>query len=264
MSIVINMKLSSKSSTSKFGKQEEERMLVNIKAFRCFSRFREYVRILKGPLGGDDDDLCDIMSSLVINEENDPLYTDDQPLLTDIKNVVDNTDPLAPNNENYIDKLVETVLRLSGFDSGQFCLGRPKQVRFIVGKSSFSSNADVHVVRKADNNVLLTVESKHERATSYKAGELQLICHMLASLQANTTVQHQMWGVRMHSCRVYFYFLHCDEVYTRNLKSGKINKSINVARFPCDARGLSVQYRKERIEVFNILSSIKSELTQSQ
>jgi len=229
-------------------------MLINVKAFSSFSNCQNYIQTLCPEWNTDD--LCDMFSTLEI--QNTTTYADDQSLKTDIQNVMDNCEDSAPRNENYIDKLVETMLRQSGFDSNLFCLGRPKRKNLVVGDDSFSSNADVHVVCKHDNNVILVVENKHANSTTYKAGELQLICHMLASIQNNSATQRHIWGIRVHSCKVYFYFVHCDDVYLLNLKLGKINTSINVARFPCDSRGLSLQYRRERIEIFKILASIKS------
>src|SRR4051812_23956647 len=122
-----------KKSTSTFNQKEEDRLLINVKAFNDFSAFRSYIK-------SNDDDLCRLMNSLAIE---DVAALDDESLLTDIKNVIANCAEGISHNENYVDKLVENILRLSGFDSGLFFLDRPKRMRFMAGKNSFSSNADV-------------------------------------------------------------------------------------------------------------------------
>ena len=288
-------------STSKFGKLQIDRMLINVKAFCKLDMFLNYImwslqhpdieNIMKSLLIEDEDDekniilsktdltkiiilnkkkppgidLCGLMENLTLKARNISALSCDKSLLTDIDNVLKNTYKSERSNEFYIDKLAESILRMSGFDSEPFFLARSKRMKLTIDNRSFSSNADMHIIYKPTMKIVLVVENKHISSTTYKAGELQLICHILASFQENDKIKleenpKQIWGLRIHSHKIYFYYMHYDDVYLNNLKTGRFNKSINIARFPSASNDMSVRYRRDRFNLFKILSFIKDSI----
>lgn len=238
-------------STSALGQYDARKFNLNIECYDNIEMFRKMCNIYEPSKKLDNIDQIES-----IDEK--------QRLQIDISRVIENNELCVNSrNETRVDKLLETILRISGFDSDNFSIEIPKNMRLRFRNQYLSSNADRHVV--FDGNILLTAESKHIKSSTYKKGELQLICHMLASLQHNAANMKydDIWGIRIVSCECHIYCIRYNEEYLRDLKSKKLNRQITVIKYPYSnlRRSLNLVYPIRCCEMINILLSIRESIS---
>ena len=105
-------------------------------------------------------------------------------------------------------------------------------------------------------------EDKHIMSRTYKKGESQLICCMIAAYQYNYSILDgrvyppKLIGIRVVADRFYFYCIEEPSEYIKDLFDGLLKKDLNVTKY-LKEEGLSVADPNERKHILNYLSSVK-------
>jgi hypothetical protein len=191
-----------RSSTSIFNKEEERSL--NIK-----------INHTDNP--GDifyDTTLKELNSEFILREWNDrnillydpvgkyDLTTDQRRFLYHLRNVITN------NREKYVDELIHHLLEKIGFDDSRELFLMPCQLRLEIEEKEFAAIAD-RECRRHDEIICLLQEDKHEGSKTYKRGDLQLACAMIAGYQKNHNRLEKVYPQRMMGLKVVadrFYF----------------------------------------------------------
>ncbi|KAI8078918.1 uncharacterized protein BX664DRAFT_362460 [Halteromyces radiatus] len=121
-----------------------------------------------------------------VPSKKDELTTSQRRFLMKLKLVLLSNDPDAfdPNCERFVDDLVNFLCEQVYLDDGLEMSVRPCQLRLTIGNQQFAATADKEG-RRGQELIWLLQEDKHRGSTSYKHGDLQLACAMIAAIQRN-------------------------------------------------------------------------------
>ncbi|KXN67853.1 hypothetical protein CONCODRAFT_10040 [Conidiobolus coronatus NRRL 28638] len=115
----------------------------------------------------------------------------------------------APNCERYVDDLMTFLFGISDLDGGEDLTLRPCNLNLVIGDHSFAAQADKEG-RKGEELIWLLQEDKHKGTTTYKEGDIQLACAMIAASQRNYNMfksiitPDRIIGIKVLADEVYF------------------------------------------------------------
>jgi|SRR2546430_4018148 len=184
--------------------------------------------------------------------------------LNKLKLVVVNNDSASEesNFERYIDDLMIFLYEHIGFDDGKNITMRPCNLRFHIGEEDFAAYTD-REGRKGTGVIWVMCEDKHIMSRTYKKGEIQVVCCMMAAYQYNYSILNnniyppRMIGIRVVADRFYFYSIKKPDEYIEDLFDGLPKRDLEVMRYP-ENEGLSLSNPYERKEILKYLNTVKN------
>ncbi|KAI8093700.1 uncharacterized protein BX664DRAFT_330344 [Halteromyces radiatus] len=253
-------------NTSLFREHEETRLRINIQSTNDMS--------LIFNTNNDDTPLTNLQElvletfdeSIIINfvaSEEDGLTSNQRRFLGKLKRVLrNNDDSNIPNNERYISDLASFLCEQANLDEGLNLKMEPCLLRLAVGEERFTANVD-KVGQRGEQLIWLLQVDAHRNSTSYKHGDLQLACAMIAAIELNYILfdrirPSKLVGMKFMAGTVYFYSMKATEGYINELLGGlPQHEQINIHRFP--QHGFSLADPTERKEILKCLSLLYRE-----
>ncbi|KXN68588.1 hypothetical protein CONCODRAFT_72171 [Conidiobolus coronatus NRRL 28638] len=166
-----------------------------------------------------------IRSYVASNE--DGLSKNQRVFLSKLKLVLLNNDPDAQVShcEKFIDELASFLCFQADLDNGFSLTMRPCSLRLKVGEEEFASIAD-REGRRGQQLIWLLQEDKHIKSGTYKHGDLQLACSMIAASQENyklleqTSLNQKIVGVKFVGYKINFCCMSPTKEYLKDLDDG--------------------------------------------
>jgi len=253
------------SSVSHFREREEKALRIRIHLTDNFNDIIDIPPRKLGPTelslelqGFHPGDIATFNPSL-----HEGLNVDQVRFLNKLRLVITNNDLASEESsfEKFIDDLVLFLYDRLGFDDGRNITMRPCNLRLVIGEESFAAHTD-REGRRGTEVVWLTSEDKHVSSGSYKKGEVQLVCCMIAAYQHNYSVLDgdihppRMIGIRIVGEKFYFYSLKASKDYIEELFDGLPEQDLIGKRYPSGS-GLSLADPDERARVIRCLCHIR-------
>ncbi|KAI8078860.1 uncharacterized protein BX664DRAFT_342901 [Halteromyces radiatus] len=213
-------------------------------------------------------DTYDASNILVfVPTREDGLNSTQRRFLNKLKLVLLNNSPEISepsDGERFIDDLVSFLCIQANLDEGLELSMRPCLLRLIIGEETFTANTNKEGRRRGRELIWLLQEDKHRNSTTYKHGDLQLACSMIAAIQRNyihydTIKPRKLLGMKIAADKFYFYSMEATEEYINELFGGlpQQQQHIVIHRYP--ENGLSLADPTERKEILKYLSLLYRE-----
>lgn len=167
------------------------------------------------------------------------------------------------NFEKFIDNMMLFVYDHMGFDDGKRLIMRPCNLKLHIGDNSYAAHTDLEG-RIGNEVIWVLCEDKHIESKSYKKGELQLICSMIAAYQYNynsfygTVHPQKILGTRVVADRFHFYCIEAPSDYIDSLFDGLPDVKLYVTKFPSSNEGLSIANPDSRKNILRYLHLIRN------
>jgi hypothetical protein len=257
-----------RASTSAFRSEEERALNIDISHTDNLNNIFNSINM---------DDLDNNTNELVLEDWNmasillyDPTNTkyeltvNQRRLIYNLKNVILNNKPgsTSPRCERYIDELVANILNYIGFNDCENLFLLPCQLQLVVNNQTFAAIADKEC-KKGDSITWFLQEDKHERSSTYKHGDLQLACAMIAGFQENYNLLERVYpdkmlGIKVVADRFYFCSMTATQEYLEELFDGLPESRIIMNVYPkC---GLQLRNINERLQILKLLVKMKNEM----
>lgn len=253
-----------RSSTSLFRKEEEVGLKLIIKAVSD-PKFLFVQKFLKR-------DILDPLKELLLEKyshseilgykpkKEDCLSRDQRLFLTKLKLILLNNDPNseAPNCERYIDDFVSFLFYKATLDNGLELTLRPCHLKLKIKDEFFAAIADKEG-RRGSELIWLIQEDKHRRTSTYKHGDVQIFCAIIAAYQKNyydseTVHPEKIIGIKFIAEKVYFYSVSMSEDYLEELEKGLPTSDITMYKFP--ENGFDISTCEDRKKIFEHITSL--------
>ena len=180
-----------RSSTSAFRQEEEKALKVKISPTNEPSRIFEPKHI---------DGMSDALSQLLLPEydegqiksyvpsKDDGLVTDQRRFLVKLRQVLINNDPHC---ERFVDDMLSFVCDMAELDDGLELTLRPCNLKLWIEEHPFAAIAD-REGRRGQELTWIIQEDKHKKSSTYKHGDLQIACAMIAANQQNYNLMERI------------------------------------------------------------------------
>lgn len=196
---------------------------------------------------------------------NDGLTTDQRKFLLKLKIVLINNDPdsQASSCERFLDDLMNFICDKAELDDGLELTLRPCNLYLNIGNEYFAAIADKEGRRGLELTCFIQ-EDKHFKSSTYKHGDIQLSCAMIAGFQQNYNMFNEIYpkkllGIKVVADTFYFCSMYGNQKYIEELIEGLPNKSeIIMNKFPVN--GLKLSDPKQRYEIIRYMALLKYEL----
>lgn len=196
---------------------------------------------------------------------NDGLTTDQRKFLLKLKIVLINNDPdsQASSCERFLDDLMNFICDKAELDDGLELTLRPCNLYLNIGNEYFAAIADKEGRRGLELTCFIQ-EDKHFKSSTYKHGDIQLSCAMIAGFQQNYNMFNEIYpkkllGIKVVADTFYFCSMYGNQKYIEELIEGLPNKSeIIMNKFPIN--GLKLSDTKQRYEIIKYMALLKYEL----
>jgi hypothetical protein len=251
-----------RSSASAFREEEETALRISILHTTNITDIfaPEYARDIHANLAElllDEYDEGKIKS--YVPDKDDGLTSNQRRFLLKLKLVLINNDPdsEAAHCERYVDDMVTFLCERANLDDGLELTMRPCNLYLSVGEDKFAAIADKEGRRGTELTYLIQ-EDKHRKSSSYKHGDVQMACAMIAATQYNYNLLERVYppkivGVKFVADAVYFCSMTPDAEYINELFDGMPESAVAVMhRFG----GLSLATPLERMAVFTHMTSL--------
>lgn len=168
----------------------------------------------------------------------------------------------VPHCEGFVDDLMMFLCEQAGMDDGLDLTMQTCYLRLSVGDEEFAAIADKEGRRGLELTWLLQ-EDKHRQSSSYKHGDVQLACAMIAAIQKNYNefgmiCPKIMMGLKCVGDTIYFCSMEPTQAYVEALYNGlPTTDEVVMYRFP--ERGFTLSIPDERKEGLKYLSMLRRE-----
>lgn len=191
--------------------------------------------------------------------KEDGLTTNQRKFLLKLKLVLINNDPdsEATHCERFVDDMVTFLCDRANLDDGLDLTMRPCNLYLSLGPERFAAIADKEG-RRGTELTWLIQEDKHRKSSSYKHGDLQLACAMIAASQQNYNMLEEIYpskilGIKFVASVVYFCSMRPDQEYIEELIDGiPIESTALMHKF----RGLSLSDPEQRKSILQHITSL--------
>lgn len=254
-----------RNSTSLFRSEEEKALGIEIVAVSNITN------IFPDALGTNTD-ILEPLQELVLGDfdasqtrtyypnKDDGLTTRQRRFLIKLRLVLINNDPDlgASHCERFLDDLVGFLCEEAGLDDGLNMTLRPCNLQLTIGESTFAALAD-REGRRGSELAWLLQEDKHRKSSTYKHGDVQLACAMIAATQQNYNMLEEIYpskiiGIKFVADDVYFCSMIPTQEYIEGLLGGSVSTQniVQMQRFG----PLSLSSPNERVAVLQHLTSL--------
>ena len=184
----------------------------------------------------------------------DGLTTNQRKFLLKLKLVLINNDSEATHCERFVDDMVTFLCDQANLDDGLDLTMRPCNLYLSLGSERFATIAD----KEGRRGTELTWLIQEDKSSSYKHGDLQLACAMVAASQQNYNMLEEIYpskilGIKFVANVVYFCSMSPDQEYIEELIDGiPIQNTATMYRFG----GLSLSNPEQRRLIFQHMASL--------
>lgn len=195
---------------------------------------------------------------------NDGLTSNQRKFLVKLKQVLINNNPdsEAPNCERYIDEMMYFLLDQANLDDGLEITMRPCILKLTISNEQFAANAE-REGRVNTKLIFVVQEDKHIKSTTYKHGDLQIACSMLAAVQYNyqqdeSLFHNNMYGIKVVADIFYFCVICPSQEYIEALYNGlqDLEKhELVIYKFP--NKGFKLSNPEDRQHIFKYLTCLR-------
>lgn len=257
-------------STSSFRQEEEKALKITISSTDNEEDIfnRRYI--------ASDEDINHNLSQLYLENFNkekiityvpskeDELSTNQRRFLGKLKLILINNDPdsEAPNCERFIDDLLSLICDYAELDDGLELTLRPCNLKLKIGDNEYAAIADKEG-RRGQELTWILQEDKHRKSSTYKHGDLQLACAMIAATQHNYNLLEQIYpkkimGLKAIADTMFFCSMEAHQKYIDESYEG-LPKKNNVTMYKFPSKGLLLSNPDQRKKFFKFLTSIRKE-----
>jgi hypothetical protein len=254
-----------RSSTSSFRKNEETAINVKIKTTTNINDIFEQKHI--SDINNNLIPLLlpeynEAMIKAYIPSKDDNLSTHQRKFLVKLRQVLINNDPdsEAPQCEKFVDDLLSFICDLAELDDGLELTLRPCNLKLQIDTEIFAAIAD-REGRRGQELAWIIQEDKHRKSSTYKHGDLQLACAMIAANQQNYNLLGEVYpvqiiGLKAVASNIYFCSMKISETYLEELIVGLPSSSVTMHKYPPD--GLSLSNPSQREQILKHLTTIRN------
>jgi len=254
-----------RNSTSSFRKSEETAIKVKINATTKVTDIFEQRHIK-----GINTNLIQLLLpeyneaqiKAYVPSKDDKLTTYQRKFLVKLRQVLINNDPdsEAPQCEKFVDDLLSFMCDLAELDDGLELILRPCNLKLQINNETFAAIAD-REGRRGQELAWIIQEDKHRKSSTYKHGDLQLACAMIAANQQNYNLLGEVYpaqiiGLKAVASSMYFCSMKISDTYLEELIEGLPSNSVTMYKYPPD--GLSLSNPGQRKHILENLTSIRN------
>lgn len=196
---------------------------------------------------------------------NDGMTTKQRKFLLKLKIVLINNDPdsEASSCERFLDDLMNFFCDEAQLDDGLELTLRPCNLYLNIGNESFAAIADKEGRRGLELTCFIQ-EDKHFRSSTYKHGDIQLACAMIAGFQQNYNMFGEIYpkkllGIKVVADTFYFCSMEGNQKYFDDLIEG-LPKKTDIIMYKFPTQGLKLSNPQQRFDIIKYMAMLKYEL----